>query len=68
MAEAREANINVVGNWRMPVLRDLNEKAIIVGGNRGGSEGNEIWYDSRAGWISSGMFNERYYGSVGMVS
>ena len=25
---AREANINVVGNWRMPVLGDLNERAI----------------------------------------
>ena len=23
-----EANINVVGNWRMPMLRDLNEIAI----------------------------------------
>ena len=24
----REANIKVVGNWRMPVLGDLNERAI----------------------------------------
>ena len=24
----REANINVVGNWQMPVLLDLNERAI----------------------------------------
>ena len=28
MADVTEANINVVGNWRMPVLGDLNERAI----------------------------------------
>ena len=28
IADVREANINVVGNWRMPVLGDLNERAI----------------------------------------
>ena len=28
MADVREANINVVGNWRMPVSGDLNERAI----------------------------------------
>ena len=28
MSGVREANINVVGNWRMPVLRDLNERTI----------------------------------------
>ena len=28
VADVREANINVVGNWRMPVLRDLNERVI----------------------------------------
>ena len=28
VADAREANINVVVNWRMPVLGDLNERAI----------------------------------------
>ena len=27
-ADSREANINVVANWRMPVLGDLNERAI----------------------------------------
>ena len=27
-ADVREANINVVGNWRMPVLGDLNGRAI----------------------------------------
>ena len=27
-ADDREANINVVGSWRMPVLGDLNERAI----------------------------------------
>ena len=28
VADVRVANINVVGNWRMPVLGDLNERAI----------------------------------------
>ena len=28
VADGREANINVVDNWRMPVLGDLNERAI----------------------------------------
>ena len=29
VADVREANINVVGNWRMPVLGDLNERAML---------------------------------------
>ena len=28
VADVREANINVVGNWRIPVLGDLNERGI----------------------------------------
>ena len=28
VADVRGANINVVGNWQMPVLGDLNERAI----------------------------------------
>ena len=28
VADVREANINVVGNWRIPLLEDLNERAI----------------------------------------
>ena len=28
VAHVREASINVVGNWLMPVLGDLNERAI----------------------------------------
>ena len=28
VVDVREANINVVGNWRMPVLGELNERAI----------------------------------------
>ena len=28
MADVMEANMNVVGNWRMPVMGDLNEKTI----------------------------------------
>ena len=30
LADVREANINVVGNCHMPVLRDLNERAITL--------------------------------------
>ena len=30
VADVREANINVVANWRMPVLGDLNERAILL--------------------------------------
>ena len=28
VADVREANINEVGNWQMPALGDLNERAI----------------------------------------
>ena len=28
VADVKEANIDVVGNWRAPVLGDLNERAI----------------------------------------
>ena len=28
VADVREANIDVVGNWRMPMLGDLNERTI----------------------------------------
>ena len=38
VADFREANINVVGNWRMPVSGDLNERTISleeVGGGEG---------------------------------
>ena len=39
VADVGEANINVVANWRMPVLGDLNERAInVIGGSKGGSE------------------------------
>ena len=34
VADVREANINVVGNWRMPVLGDLSEIGSIVVGSR----------------------------------
>ena len=30
VADVREANINVVGNWLIPVLGDLNERAIAL--------------------------------------
>ena len=28
VADVREANINIVGNWQVPVFGDLNERAI----------------------------------------
>ena len=30
VADVRKANINVVGNWHMTVLGDLNERAILL--------------------------------------
>ena len=30
VADVREPNINVVGNWQMPVLGDMNERAILL--------------------------------------
>ena len=30
MANVREANIKLVGNWRMPVLGDLNEREMLL--------------------------------------
>ena len=39
----RESNINVVGNWRMPVFGRFEWESNIIGGSRGGSELNEIW-------------------------
>ena len=30
VADVREANINVICNWRMPVLRDFNERAKLL--------------------------------------
>ena len=30
VADVREANINVVSNWRIPVMGDLNERAVVV--------------------------------------
>ena len=42
MADVMGANINVVGNWWMPVLGDLNERAISLE-EVGDSEWNEIW-------------------------
>ena len=32
MTDVKVANTNVVGNWRMPVLGDLNERAISATG------------------------------------
>ena len=41
VADIKEANINVVSNWRMLVLGDLNERAISLEEVR--EAVNEIW-------------------------
>ena len=38
VADVREANINVVGNWQMSVLSDLNERTILLERSKGGNE------------------------------
>ena len=38
MADDREANINVVDNWRMPMFGDLDETAMSLVQSKGGSE------------------------------
>ena len=43
VVDVREANINVVGNWRMPVLGDLNERAISL------EEGREALNEIKSG-------------------
>ena len=40
MADVREANINVVGNWQKPVLGDLNKRGILL--EEAGEAVNEI--------------------------
>ena len=37
MAADRESNVNVICNWRMPLLGDLNKSNIVVG-SRGDGE------------------------------
>ena len=49
VADVREENINVVGNWRMPVFEDLNERAISL--EEVGKAVNEIKSGKAQGWI-----------------
>ena len=60
MEDVREANKYVSGDSWMPVLGELNEKPISIAEVR--EAVNEM--GSRTGWISSGVFKERWYGSV----
>ena len=68
VADFREANINVVGNWRMPMLGDLNERAISL------EEVGEVVNEMKSGKAPGldgfpvEMFKERWYGVVGMAS
>ena len=67
MADVREANINVVGNWRMPVLGDFNERAISL--EEEGETVNEMKSgNDRSDWIFGGMFKGRWNGGVGIAS
>ena len=66
MSQMSGRQFNVVGNWRMPVLGDLNERAISL--EEVGEAVNEMRSgNSRAGWNSGGMFKERWDGNVGMA-
>ena len=49
VADVREANINVVGNWLMPVLGDLNERAISL--EEVGEAVNEMRSGKVQGWM-----------------
>ena len=49
VADVTEANINVVGNWRMPVLGDLNERGISL--EEVGEAVNEMKLVRRQGWM-----------------
>ena len=67
VADVKEANINVVSNWRMPVLGDLNEKAISL--EEVGEAVNEIKSGKAPGLDGfRGMFTKRWYGCVGLAS
>ena len=50
IADVWEANINVVGNWRMPVLGHLNETAISLDGV--GEAVNEMKSGKAPGWMN----------------
>ena len=49
VADVREANINVVGNWRMPVLGNLKERAISL--EEVGEAVNEMKSGKAPGWM-----------------
>ena len=49
VADVREANINVVSNWRMPVLEDLNEIGISL--KEVGEAVNEMKSGKAPGWM-----------------
>ena len=49
VADVREANINVVGYWRMPVLGDLNERAVSL--EEVGEAVNEMNLVRLQGWM-----------------
>ena len=61
VADVREANINVVGTWGMPVMGDFNERAISL------EEVEKAVNEMKSGQ-AGGMLKERWYGSVGMAS
>ena len=65
--DGREANINVVdGDRQIPVLGELNERTILI--EEVWEAMNEICKGSRSISICNGLFKERCYGSVIIVS
>ena len=64
----KEANLNVVGDRRMPVLGELNESAVLI--EEGGSEPNEIWEGTIGldGFLVECLHKGSIYDSAIMVS
>ena len=68
VADVREANINVFGNWWMPALGDLNERAISL--EKVGEAVNEMKSGKAPGLDEFPVecLKKRWYGIVGMAS
>ena len=65
--DVREENINVSGHWWMPVKRELNDRAILIEEVREAL--NEMKSVRLHAWMnSSGVFKERWNGSVRIAS
>ena len=66
VADVMETNVNVVGNWRKPVLGDLNERAISL--EEVGKAVNEMKSGKAPGLDRFPVECLKKGGSVGMAS